>query len=146
MQMRRRYSKLKIVRMTALSVVIFVLSWSPYCLVSLFAVFTGRHVITSGEAEIPELLAKASVIYNPIVYTIKNRRFRTTLLRIFHVRRVRNKVHSLTNQSRSRDILQNSMRCYGSKTSKGHNPIHIMKLIPRGPLAERVEHLHPPGV
>lgn len=27
-------------------------------------------MLTSGEAEIPELMAKASVIYNPIVYTI----------------------------------------------------------------------------
>ena len=43
--------------MTALSVVLFVPSWSPYYLVSVFAVFTGKHVITSGEAEIPELLA-----------------------------------------------------------------------------------------
>ncbi|PFX17165.1 melanopsin-like isoform X2 [Stylophora pistillata] len=138
-QMRRRYSKLKIVRMTALSVVVFVLSWSPYCLVSLVAVFTGKHVITSGEAEIPELLAKASVIYNPIVYTIKNRRFRTTLLRILNVRRNRNQEHSLTYPSRSRDIFQNGVRRYDNTKRKSQNPIHIIKLIPRGPLAERVE-------
>ena len=139
MQIRRRYSKLKIVRMTALSVVVFVLSWSPYCLVSLVAVFTGKHVITSGEAEIPELLAKASVIYNPIVYTIKNRRFRTTLLRILNVRRNRNQEHSLTYPSRSRDIFQNGVRRYDNTKRKSQNPIHIIKLIPRGPLAERVE-------
>ena len=36
-------------------------------------------MLTSGEAEIPELMAKASVIYNPIVYTIMNERFRRTL-------------------------------------------------------------------
>lgn len=73
--------------MTAMSVIAFVLSWSPYCFVSLAAVWTGNHVIESGEAEIPELLAKASVIYNPIVYTVMNSRFRATLLRILHLRR-----------------------------------------------------------
>ena len=36
-------------------------------------------MLTAGEAEIPELMAKASVIYNPIVYTIMNERFRRTL-------------------------------------------------------------------
>ena len=39
----------------------------------------GGHVRTSGEAEFPELMAKASVIYNPIVYAIINERFRYTL-------------------------------------------------------------------
>lgn len=72
--------------MTTMSVIAFVLSWSPYCFVSLAAVFTRNHVIASGEAEVPELFAKASVIYNPVVYTIMNSRFRATLLRILHVR------------------------------------------------------------
>ena len=103
-QIRQRHSELKIVRMTAMSVVAFALSWSPYCFVSLAAVFTGNHVIVSGEAEIPELLAKASVVYNPVVYTIMNSRFRATLLRILHVRRggflqrdltVPSRIHSL---------------------------------------------------
>ena len=58
LQMRRRYSNIKIVRMTALSVVIFVLSWSPYRLVSLFAVCAGKHVITSGEVKIPSCWPK----------------------------------------------------------------------------------------
>lgn len=86
-QIRQRQSELKVARMTAMSVIAFALSWSPYCFVSLAAVFTGNHVIESGEAEVPELLAKASVVYNPIVYTIMNNRFRATLLRILHVRR-----------------------------------------------------------
>ena len=44
LQMRRRYSNIKIVRMTALSVV--------------FAVCTGKHVITSGEVKIPSCWPK----------------------------------------------------------------------------------------
>lgn len=65
--------------MTTATIVAFLLSWSPYAIVSLAAAIKGRHVLTGGEAEIPELMAKASVIYNPIVYTIMNERFRRTL-------------------------------------------------------------------
>lgn len=65
--------------MTTVTISAFLLSWSPYCIVSFSATIRGRHVLTSGEAEIPELMAKASVIYNPIVYTIMNERFRRTL-------------------------------------------------------------------
>ena len=65
--------------MTIMAITAFVLSWSPYCVVSLVATFKGGHVLTAGEAEIPELLAKASVVYNPFVYTAMNDRFRATL-------------------------------------------------------------------
>ena len=86
-QTRRRASLLKIVRMTAMSVLAFVLSWSPYCFVSLAAIFAGRHVMSAGEAEVPEMLAKASVIYNPIVYTAMNSSFRCTLWRLLRLHR-----------------------------------------------------------
>ena len=86
-QLRQRSSEMKLVRITAMSVIAFILSWAPYCFVSLVAVFTRKHVIALWEAEIPELLAKASVVYNPVIYTIMNSRFRATLLRILHVRR-----------------------------------------------------------
>lgn len=82
----RKKSEIKIVRMIALAVAAFVLSWSPYCFVSVFATIRGSAVLTPGEAEVPDLLAKASVIYNPIVYTIMNDRFRGTLLRILPCR------------------------------------------------------------
>lgn len=75
--------------MTMTAIIVFMLSWSPYCFVSIAAVFKGSHVFTSGEAEIPELMAKASVIYNPIVYVAMNDRFRASLWRI-----VSCKVHS----------------------------------------------------
>ena len=103
-QVRQRHSELKILRMTAMSVIAFSLSWSPYCIVSLAAVFTGNHVIESGEAEVPELLAKASVVYNPIVYTIMNSRFRATLIRILHIRRRGSLQRDLTLPSRVHSI------------------------------------------
>lgn len=116
--MRHRQSQLKIVRMTFISVVAFVLSWSPYCFVSLAAIFTGNHVIQSGEAEIAELFAKASVIYNPIVYTIMNSRFRATLLHILYVRRrTRVLVQDLTLPPRVQRSVRNGTN-FHSNTEK----------------------------
>lgn len=86
-QASRKRSEIKIVRMIALAIAAFVLSWSPYCFVSIIGTIRGSTVLTPGEAEIPDLLAKASVIYNPIVYTIMNDRFRRTLLRIIPCKR-----------------------------------------------------------
>ena len=73
--------------MIAMSIAAFVLSWSPYTIVSIIATIRGTNVLTPDLAEVPDLLAKAWVIYNPIVYTAMNDRFRATLLRIVPVRR-----------------------------------------------------------
>ena len=70
---------MKLVRMTAMSIVAFLMSWLPYTSVSLAGLINGRHAFTSGEAEIPELMAKASVIYNPFVYTVMNGAYRASL-------------------------------------------------------------------
>lgn len=68
--------------MIAMAIAAFVLSWSPYCFVSIIATIRGTNTLTPGEAEIPDLLAKASVIYNPIVYTAMNDKFRASLPRV----------------------------------------------------------------
>ena len=78
-QASRRKSKLKLIRMTCVTISAFLMSWSPYCFVSIAALINGRHVLSSGEAEIPELLAKASVIYNPIVYAVMSGAYRASL-------------------------------------------------------------------
>ena len=81
-QASRRKSEIKLVRMIAMSIAAFVLSWSPYCFVSLVATIRGSTVLSPGEAEVPDLLAKASVVYNPIVYTVMNDKFRDSLKRV----------------------------------------------------------------
>lgn len=78
-QLRRRQWQMKLLRLTAVAIAAFILSWSPYCFVSVLSVFRGDNVLSPGEAEVPGLMAKASVIYNPIVYIVMNRRFRMTL-------------------------------------------------------------------
>lgn len=70
---------MKLVRLTAMSIAAFLMSWLPFTSVSLAAIINGRHVISTGEAEIPELMAKASVIYNPVVYTFMNGAYRASL-------------------------------------------------------------------
>jgi len=72
----RRQIQLRITRVIIIQVVAFLISWSPYCAVSLAAMFKHSYVLKDGEAEIPALLAKSSVIYNPIIYTIFSKYFR----------------------------------------------------------------------
>ena len=81
-RLRRRRWQIKLLRLTATAITAFMLSWSPYCLVSMISIFRGNNVLLApGEAEVPALMAKASAIYNPIVYTVMNRRFRMILWR-----------------------------------------------------------------
>lgn len=78
-QASRRKSKMKLVRMTSMCIAAFLMSWLPYCFVSVVGLINGRHVLSSGEAEIPELMAKASVVYNPVVYVVMRGAYRTSL-------------------------------------------------------------------
>lgn len=81
-KLRRRRWQLNLLRLTATALAAFILSWSPYCFVSVISIFRGNNLLSPGEAEIPALMAKASVIYNPFVYTVLNKRFRMTLSRL----------------------------------------------------------------
>ena len=86
-QVRQKLYMTKLVRMTVIAIAVFMLSWAPYCLVSIVAVFKGSHVFTNGEAEIPALMAKASVIYNPIVYIVTNGSFRASFWKVISCER-----------------------------------------------------------
>ena len=108
----RRKHQIKLVRTIAMAIAAFVLSWSPYCFVSIIATIRGTNTLTPGEAEIPDLLAKASVIYNPIVYTAMNDKFRASLPHVipcfrYCLRDYRSSVISRSN-SRSREYEANT--------------------------------------
>ncbi|EDO34927.1 predicted protein [Nematostella vectensis] len=79
---QRRRAHLRIARMILVSIISFVISWSPYCVVSVIAMVQRAPALSQGFAEIPELMAKASVVYNPLVFTVMNRGFRRSLCRI----------------------------------------------------------------
>lgn len=66
----------------------FFVSWSPYCIVSLIGTIIGHESTTPSVSLIPEMMAKASVIYNPILYVLLNAKFRVTLMQLFSWSRV----------------------------------------------------------
>ncbi|KAM7113278.1 LOW QUALITY PROTEIN: melanopsin-like [Ciconia maguari] len=60
-------------------IIVFVLSWSPYACVPLIA-WTGRgNTLTPYSKSVPAVIAKASAIYNPIIYAIIHPRYRKTI-------------------------------------------------------------------
>ena len=67
--------KRKTFRVIVAAVAAFFLSWTPYCFVSMASMFTGNPIMNPAVSLVPELMAKASVMYNPIVYLFLNSRY-----------------------------------------------------------------------
>ena len=57
-------------------------------MVSLSGTIMGHESINRSVELIPEMMAKASVIYNPLLYVLLNSKFRVTLLQLFTWNRV----------------------------------------------------------
>lgn len=79
---RQLKTRKKTVRIVMAMTVAFFISWSPYALSSLIGSIMGRESVSPAYSMIPELMAKASVVYNPILYAFLNSRFRITLLNL----------------------------------------------------------------
>lgn len=76
-QKRRHYEQYKCAaNMMGVATFVFFLAWTPYCVCSLIILFSSRlaDLFTGTVSIIPGLFAKSSVIYNPVLYTILNRR------------------------------------------------------------------------
>ena len=70
--------EIKLVKMVSLIVLMFVIAWTPYALVTLVAQF-GSNIeayINPYTTSLPALFAKTSSIYNPFIYTLSNKDFR----------------------------------------------------------------------
>ncbi|TKS75904.1 G-protein coupled receptor 136 [Collichthys lucidus] len=66
-------------RMLTIAVLIstgFVVSWSPYGMVSLWSVFHDSRVIPPEVSLLPCMFAKTSTVYNPMIYYIFSQRFK----------------------------------------------------------------------
>ena len=87
-QGQRLRSRQRTIRVVVCMTLAFFISWSPYAIVSLAGTVLGRESIAPSLSLIPELLAKASVVYNPILYVLLNSKFRVTLLQVFSWSRV----------------------------------------------------------
>ena len=69
-------------RMIVVVVLMFLLCWSPYVVVSLFLAFSKLHIPRMA-LEVTILLTKSGVIYNPFIYAALNHRFRTAFYEMF---------------------------------------------------------------
>ncbi|XP_013400870.1 visual pigment-like receptor peropsin [Lingula anatina] len=106
---RKRKRQTKMLKMIIAMTVAFLLSWSPYAIVSLWAAFDDlRHIPPTSDV-IPALLAKASVIWNPIIYVAMNQQFREGFLQ-FIGRDIGRRQHvaAATRSSRPRPTILNS--------------------------------------
>lgn len=66
-------------------IIVFLLCWTPYAILVLFVSFDIK--IPSGYADIAAMLGKSSTVYNPIIYVIMYKRFRTYVFNLFQRRR-----------------------------------------------------------
>ncbi|KAJ7403079.1 Melanopsin-A [Pitangus sulphuratus] len=78
-QYRRMKNEWKMAKIALIVILLFVISWSPYSVVALVAFSGYSHALTPYMNSIPAVIAKASVIHNPIVYAITHPKYRTAL-------------------------------------------------------------------
>ncbi|EDO41996.1 predicted protein, partial [Nematostella vectensis] len=75
----KKRAYVELVRMMAGVVTAFTLSWSPYAIVCLKSMVVGEQKLAPFTSEVTALMAKASAVYNPIVYVVLSKRFRSSL-------------------------------------------------------------------
>ncbi|KAK3089570.1 hypothetical protein FSP39_004694 [Pinctada imbricata] len=67
----------RLAKTVASMIVAFLLSWSPYAIVCCWALFGDASHIPKVATLIPAMFAKAAGIWNPIIYAVTNKHFRT---------------------------------------------------------------------
>ncbi|KAK6165173.1 hypothetical protein SNE40_023616 [Patella caerulea] len=72
----------QITKMSIVVVIMFMITWSPYALVHLYAIFYPSSLVSPLFGIIPALFAKSSTAYNPIIYALINKRFRLALKKL----------------------------------------------------------------
>ncbi|XP_060103319.1 visual pigment-like receptor peropsin [Heteronotia binoei] len=69
-----------VTKMSVVMILMFLLAWSPYSIVCLWASFGDPKKIPPAMAIIAPLFAKSSTFYNPCIYVIANKKFRRAIL------------------------------------------------------------------
>ncbi|XP_060635205.2 melanopsin-like isoform X1 [Anolis sagrei] len=72
-------SEWKLAKIAFVAIVVYVLSWSPYACVTLISWAGYARTLTPYSKSVPAVIAKASAIYNPIIYAIIHPRYRRTI-------------------------------------------------------------------
>ncbi|XP_069106399.1 rhodopsin, GQ-coupled-like [Argopecten irradians] len=91
--------EVKAIKTMLILVCAFLTSWLPYVIISMYAMFNEMTFLNPWLNMLPSLFAKASVIWNPIIYLFINKSFRNALMDKIPVLR---KCHSLLRDSQSR--------------------------------------------
>ncbi|KAM9380116.1 LOW QUALITY PROTEIN: melanopsin [Phaethornis superciliosus] len=78
-QYHRMKNEWKMAKIALIVILLYVISWSPYSVVALVAFAGYSHVLTPFMNSIPAVIAKASVIHNPIIYAISHPKYRTAI-------------------------------------------------------------------
>jgi hypothetical protein len=77
--------EIKLVKMVSLIVLMYVIAWTPYAVVTFAAQF-GSNIeafINPYTTSLPALFAKASFVYNPLIYTLSNKEFQRFFIKKF---------------------------------------------------------------
>ena len=71
------FREIRVAKTILLIVALFIISWTPYVMIAFFAQFAPvslvPSIVTPYTAALPAIFAKASSIFNPIVFTLTNR-------------------------------------------------------------------------
>ncbi|NXA08083.1 OPN4A protein, partial [Sapayoa aenigma] len=78
-QYHRMKNEWKMAKIALIVILLFVISWSPYSVVALVAFAGYSHALTPFMNSIPAVIAKASVIHNPIIYAITHPKYRRAI-------------------------------------------------------------------
>ena len=69
----------KIARMAFVMSICFLFAWTPYAVLSLYAIVNKPEDITPLVATLPSLFAKTAACYNPVIYFLSYKKFRESL-------------------------------------------------------------------
>ncbi|XP_057650089.1 visual pigment-like receptor peropsin isoform X3 [Chionomys nivalis] len=72
-----------VTKMSVIMILMFLLAWSPYSIVCLWACFGDPKKIPPSMAIIAPLFAKSSTFYNPCIYVAANKKFRKAVFAMF---------------------------------------------------------------
>uniref|UniRef100_A0A8C7XGP6 Retinal pigment epithelium-derived rhodopsin homolog n=1 Tax=Oryzias sinensis TaxID=183150 RepID=A0A8C7XGP6_9TELE len=72
--------QMDVTKMSIVMIVMFLVAWSPYSMVCLWASFGDPKTIPAPMAIIAPLFAKSSTFYNPCIYVIANKKFRRAII------------------------------------------------------------------
>uniref|UniRef100_A0A8B9HHD1 Opsin 4xa n=1 Tax=Astyanax mexicanus TaxID=7994 RepID=A0A8B9HHD1_ASTMX len=133
----------KLAKVAFVVIIVYVLSWSPYAFVTLIAWAGYSSILTPYSKAVPAVIAKASAIYNPIIYAIIHSKYRNTLAEkipclYFMAKQPRKECISISNSESSFRESMLSRQSSGSKAkfqrvssmSTGDTVIHILLPLP----------------